>query len=185
MGKAAWRRAGSLLGQQQRRTGRARQENPEFSPPRCFACLTASRALPAGLQPLPAPGAPQPARSPGRSTEVLQEPSLPQSLSGRCPSTGVSPHYSPQTSGAAASPSPVSITLFHRNLFFSSGNLFPMKTFFPQKGLWVKTHPGLTAQPLPGCNHPAWPCKHPIPDPAETDSCTGNPARLFLVILQD
>lgn len=96
LGKAAWRRAGSLLGQQQRRTGRARQENPEFSPPRCFACLTASRALPAGFQPLPAPGAPQAARSPGRSREVLQEPSLPQSLAGRCPSTGVFPRCSPQ-----------------------------------------------------------------------------------------
>lgn len=134
VGKAAWRRAGSLLGQRQRRTGRARQENPEFSPPRCFACLTASRALPAGLQPLPAPGAPQPARSPGRSTEVLQEPSLPQSLPGRCPSTGVSPPTHPKTSGAAASSSPVSIILFHGNLFFfPSGNLFPVKTIFPTK----------------------------------------------------
>lgn len=123
LGKAAWRRAGSFLGQQQRRTGRARQENPEFSPPRCFACLTASRALPVGLQPLPALGAPQPARSPGRSREVLQEPSLPQSLPGRCPSAGVCPLYSPH----GTCPSPVSIILFHRNHFFPSLNTFPMK----------------------------------------------------------
>lgn len=69
LGKVAWRRDGSLPGrrqeQRQPRTRRARQENPEFSPPRCFACLTASRALPVGLRPLPDLGAFHPARSPG------------------------------------------------------------------------------------------------------------------------
>lgn len=69
LGKVACRGDGSLPGrrqeQRQPRTRRARQENPEFSPPRCFACLTASRALPVGLRPLPALGAFHPVRSPG------------------------------------------------------------------------------------------------------------------------
>ena len=69
LGKVAWRGDGPLLWcrqeQRQRGTGRTRQENPEFSPPRCFACLTASRALPAGLRPLPVLGAFHPARSLG------------------------------------------------------------------------------------------------------------------------
>lgn len=106
LGKAAWRRAGSLLEQQQQRTGRARQENPEFSPPRCFACLTASRALPVGFQPLPAPGAPQPARSPGRSREVLQEPSLPQCLPGGVPVQVCAPHSPQHGTGHVPAQSP-------------------------------------------------------------------------------
>lgn len=130
-GKSCWRRAGSLLGQQQRRTGRARQENPEFSPPRCFACLTASRALPVGFQPLPAPGAPQAARSPGSSREVLQEPSLPQWLPGRCPRTGVCPPSSPQhVKGHIPAQSPQS---YSTEIVFSSWNLFPMNAFSHKK----------------------------------------------------
>lgn len=78
LGKAAWRGDGSLprsrQEQQQRRTGQARQENPEFSPLRCFACLTASRALPVGLWPLPALGAFHLARSPGRKQRCLVNP---------------------------------------------------------------------------------------------------------------